>query len=61
MTITEELQKNTSITIPYLKNKQIAVIRKADSEKYKTTADMNEAIIVVEKGSAGQLAVEAGE
>ena len=36
-------------------------IKNTDSEKYKTTADTNEAIIVVEKGSAGQLAVEAGE
>ena len=58
MTITDELKENTSLSIPYLKNKQVAVIRVEDAEKYKTTDDMSKAIIVVEKGSAGQLCVE---
>ena len=57
MTITEELQENTSISIAYLKNKQVAVIRVEDKEKYKTVEDMNEAIICAELGSAGQMAV----
>jgi ABC-type amino acid transport substrate-binding protein len=57
MTITDELKENTSLTIPYLKNKQVAVIRVEDALKYKTTNDMSEATIVVEKGSAGQLCV----
>ena len=34
--ITEELQETTSISIAYLKNKQVAVIRVEDKEKYKT-------------------------
>ena len=42
------------ITIPYMKNKQVAVIRIEDKDKYKTTGDMKNAIIVVESGSAGQ-------
>ena len=57
MTITDELKENTSITIPYLKNKQVAVIRVEDKEKYKKVEDMNEAIICVELGSAGQSCV----
>lgn len=57
MTITEELQENTSISIAYLKNKQVAVIRVEDKEMYKTVEDMNEAIICAELGSAGQMAV----
>ena len=61
MTITEELQENTSITIPYLKNKQVAVIRIEDKEKYTSTEDMKDDIIAVEAGSAGQLCVEKGK
>lgn len=58
MTITDEIKANTSVTIPYLKNKQVAVIRVEDKEKYKTTEDMKDAIICAELGSAGQLCVE---
>ncbi len=58
MTITEERQEAMAISIPYLANKQIAVIRKADEAKYQTTDDMSGATIVVESGSAGQSVVE---
>ena len=54
MTITDERKETMSITIPYMKNKQVAVIRIEDKDKYKTTGDMKNAIIVVESGSAGQ-------
>lgn len=57
MTITEERLANMEITIPYLNNKQVAVIRKADKEIYKTTSDMAEAIIGAESGSAGESCV----
>ena len=57
MTITEELQETTSVTIPYLKNKQVAVVRVEDEAKYKTLDDMKDATICVEAGSAGQLCV----
>ena len=53
MTITPERQANMAVTIPYMNNKQVAVIRKADAEKYKTTDDMAKAIIGAEDGSAG--------
>ena len=58
MTITDELQENTSITIAYLKNKQVAVIRVEDKDTYKSLDDMKKAIVCVEKGSAGQFCVE---
>ena len=57
MTITEERQANMAVTIPYMNNKQVAVIRKEDKEKYKTTEDMKKAIIGAEDGSAGMSCV----
>ena len=57
MTITPERQANMAITIPYMNNKQVAVIRKEDAEKYKTTDDMAKAIIGAEDGSAGMSCV----
>ena len=54
MTITEERKEAMEITIPYLNNKQVAVIRKADKDKYTTTDSMKDAIMGAEKGSAGE-------
>ena len=61
MTITDKIKAETSVTIPYLKNKQVAVIRVEDQAKYKSTADMIDATICVESGSAGQFCVEVEE
>lgn len=58
MTITDKIKAETSVTIPYLKNKQVAVIRVEDQAKYKSTADMADATICAESGSAGQSCVE---
>lgn len=57
MTITDEIKESTSVTIAYLKNKQVAVVRVEDEAKYKTLDDMKDATICVEAGSAGQLCV----
>ncbi len=54
MTITEERLANMEITIPYLNNKQVAVIRVADKDKYTTTESMSKAIVAAEAGSAGE-------
>ena len=54
MTITEERKEAMEITIPYLNNKQVAVIRKADKEKYTDVESMKDAIMGAEKGSAGE-------
>ena len=57
MTITEERQQMMEVSIPYMNNKQVAIIRRADAELYKTTNDMANAIIGAEDGSAGMSCV----
>ena len=54
MTITEERKEAMAITIPYLNNKQVAVIRKADKDKYTSIESMKNAIMGAEAGSAGE-------
>jgi polar amino acid transport system substrate-binding protein len=68
MTITEERLNAMTISVPYLANKQVAVVAKADAEKYAATTlaefgeKVKDAIITVEKGSAGEaLVVEIPE
>ena len=63
MTITPEREAEMCISVPYLANKQVAVIKKADAEKY-AAADAagfatkaSDAVIIVEKGSAGEALV----
>ena len=63
MTITAEREAEMCISVPYLANKQVAVIKKADAEKY-AAADATafadkakDAVIIVEKGSAGEALV----
>ncbi len=60
MTITPEREEGMCISVPYLANKQVAVIAKVDAEKY-AAATYEEfvectanAIIIVENGSAGE-------
>ena len=43
-----------SITMNYLENKQCAVIRKADKDKYNSYDALKKARIVAEDGSAGE-------
>ncbi len=61
MTITEERLANMEISIPYLNNKQVAVIRKEDKELYKTTEDMSKAIVAAEEGSAGESCIKKAD
>jgi ABC-type amino acid transport substrate-binding protein len=66
MTITDERLANMEISVPYLANKQVAVVKKADAANYgankeeffQKTAD---AIIIAEKGSAGEELVKPVE
>lgn len=57
MTITEERKANMEISIPYLNNKQVAVIRIEDKDKYTTLDSMSDAIVGAEAGSAGESCV----
>ncbi len=57
MTITAERSANMAMSIPYLNNKQVAVIRKEDAQKYTDTKSMKKAIISAEAESAGEALV----
>ena len=67
MTITAEREAEMCISVPYLANKQVAVIKKADVEKYAATnaegfaTKAADAVIAVEKGSAGEALVQPVE
>ena len=53
LTITDERKAEMEVSIPYMNNKQVAVIRKEDKDLYKTTDDMKKALLGAEDGSAG--------
>lgn len=61
MTITEERQANMEISMPYLNNKQVAIIRVEDKDKYTDLDSMSRAIIGAEAGSAGEACVKIEE
>ena len=61
LTIDDDRKAAMEISIPYLNNNQVAVIRKEDAGKYKSTADMKDAIIAAESGSAGEACVVPSE
>ncbi len=54
MTITPERSAEMCISVPYLFNRQVAVIRKADANKYRSFMDIKDAVIGFESGSAGE-------
>lgn len=58
MTITPERSAEMCISIPYLYNRQVAVIRKADANKYRSFMDLKTATIGFESGSAGESVVK---
>ena len=60
-TITPEREEQLDFTKPYLRNKQVVVIRKADADKYKDTAALASANLTAEKASAGESAIQADE
>ena len=58
MTITEERSEEMCVSVPYLYNKQVAVVAKADVAKYTTKDSFKDAVIGVESGSAGESVVK---
>ena len=60
-TMTEEREENLDFSVPYILNKQVVVIRKADAEKYKDTASLAAARLVAETSSAGETAIADDE
>ena len=61
LTITDERANAMCISVPYLNNNQVAVVLKSNLSKYSDSAkilvNMNNAVIGVEKGSAGESVV----
>lgn len=55
MTITDEVKENCQISQPYMNNKQVAVVKKENAEKFATTEKIKaaKASIAAENGSAG--------
>lgn len=54
MTITPARAENMTISLPYLYNKQVAVVRVADVNTYTSVASMAGANVGAESGSAGE-------
>ena len=54
LTITDDRLENMCISIPYLNNKQVAVVMSKNAEKYSTIEKMADAITGAEDGSAGE-------
>ena len=54
LTITAEREANMSITLPYMSNKQVMVVKAENADKYKTAEDVKGAKVVAEAGSAGE-------
>ena len=57
LTVTEERSAQMCISIPYLYNKQVAVILKQDAAKYTNKESMADAIMTAELGSAGEAVI----
>ena len=60
-TINAEREANLDFTKPYIKNKQVVVIKKDNTELYKDTASLADANLVAESASAGADAIAADE
>lgn len=58
LTITDDRKDSMSITIPYMKNQQVVVIRKADEATYTSIASLANAKLCAEAGSAGEDAIK---
>lgn len=61
LTVTEDRKENMAFSKSYVSNYQVAVIRKADAEKYVDIASMSGANMIAENGSAGQTTIEKDE
>lgn len=58
LTVTEERKENMAFSTPYVRNKQVIVIKTNNADKFKDIESMAGASCVAESGSAGQTAIE---
>ena len=61
LTITPTRSEEMCISVPYLYNKQVAVIMKSDAGKYTSKESMAKAIMTAETGSAGESVIVPSE
>jgi polar amino acid transport system substrate-binding protein len=54
MTITDAIEAAADCTVPYMYNTQVAVVKKANAQKYKDIASLAGVTIAAEGGSAGE-------
>lgn len=59
MTITDNLKENLSISLPYMENRQVLIVKAENADKY--TASLDGANVVAESGSAGEEFATSGE
>lgn len=61
MTITEDRKENMAFSAPYIRNKQVIVIRTDNKDVYTDTASLSSAVLVAEMGSSGEEAILTDE
>lgn len=61
MTITDAIEAAADCTVPYMYNTQVAVVKKANAEKYKSIADLAGKTIAAEEGSAGASVIKEND
>ncbi|MGN0687174.1 MAG: transporter substrate-binding domain-containing protein [Oscillospiraceae bacterium] len=61
MTVKEEFKEQINFSTPYVRNKQVVVIKADNAEKYADLASMTGVTIAAETGSAGQTAIETND
>lgn len=61
LTVSEDRKENMAFSTAYVSNRQVAIIRKTDAEKYTTAESMKGAKMIAESGSAGETAIKADE
>lgn len=59
MTATPEMAEALTLSVPYVSNGQVIIIRSENADKYKTTADLVSAKVDAEAGSAGEATLQA--
>lgn len=61
MTITDERKANMDISVPYMENKQVMVVKAENVDKFSTAEGMKGASVVAEAGSAGEEVAQGEE
>ncbi len=61
MTITDERKANMDISVPYMENKQVMVVKEENADKFEDAESLKGATVVAEKQSAGESVAKEDE